>query len=54
MCAGAIAVISATCGRTCRVNAAISPALFMPISSTAKSASRGIRARLSGTPVWLL
>ena len=36
------------------VSAAISPALFMPISSTANSASRGIRARLSGTPVWLL
>ena len=33
---------------------AISPVLFMPISSTANSASRGIRARLSGTPVWLL
>ena len=28
--------------------------LFMPISRTANSASRGIRARLSGTPVWLL
>ena len=54
MCAGAMAVISATCGRTIRVSAAISPALFMPSSSTAYSASRGIRARLSGTPVWLL
>ena len=38
-------------GRTWRVSAAISPALFMPISNTAYSASRGIRARLSGTPV---
>ena len=54
MCAGAIAVMSARCGRTMRVSAAISPGLFMPISSTANSASRGIRARLSGTPVWLL
>ena len=35
MCAGAMAVTIATCGRTSRVSAAISPALFMPISSTA-------------------
>jgi hypothetical protein len=35
MCAGAMAVIKATCGRTMRVSAAISPGLFMPISSTA-------------------
>ena len=37
-----------------RVSAAISPLLFIPISRTANSASRGMRARLSGTPVWLL
>ena len=52
--AGAMAVMTATCGRTCAVSARISPALFIPISSTANSALRGIRARLSGTPVWLL
>jgi hypothetical protein len=51
MCAGAIAVMSATWGLTWRVSAAISPLLFMPISSTAYSASRAMRARLSGTPV---
>jgi hypothetical protein len=27
---------------------------FMPISITAKSVSRGIRASVSGTPQWLL
>ena len=48
---GGGSLISATSGRMRRVSAAISPALFMPISSTANSASRGIRARLSGTPV---
>ena len=35
-CAGATVVIRATCGRTCRVRARISPAWFMPISSTPK------------------
>jgi len=54
MCAGAIAVIAARCGRTIAVSARISPALFIPISRTANRESRGIRARLSGTPVWLL
>ncbi len=34
--------------------AAISPAWFMPISKMPKRLSAGIRARLSGTPVWLL
>jgi hypothetical protein len=54
ICAGAIAVTMATCGRTSRVSAASSPAWFMPISNTPKRLSRGIRARLSGTPTWLL
>ena len=53
-CAEAMAVTIATCGRTIRVSAASSPAWFMPISNTPKRASRGIRVRLSGTPVWLL
>ena len=50
MCAGAIVVMTAMCGRTSLVSAAISPAWFMPISRTATSLSAGIRARLSGTP----
>jgi hypothetical protein len=32
----------------------ISPGWFMPISKTARSVSRGMRARVSGTPMWLL
>jgi hypothetical protein len=54
MWTGAIAVMTAMCGRTCTVNAAISPAWFMPISNTPKRLRAGIRARLSGTPTWLL
>ena len=53
MCAGAMAVMSATCGRTCAVNARISPALFMPISSTANR-RRAASARGSGDAGWLL
>ena len=49
-----MAVTIATCGRTSRVNAASSPAWFIPISKTPNRVSRGIRARDSGTPVWLL
>ena len=54
ICAEATHVITAIAGRTCCVNAAISPAWFMPISKMPKRLSAGIRARLSGTPVWLL
>ena len=49
-CAGATVVISATCGRTSRVRARISPAWFIPISNTPKAAPSGKRARLNGTP----
>jgi hypothetical protein len=41
-------------GRTIRDRGPISSAWFMPISNTARSVSRGIRARVSGTPMWLL
>ena len=50
MCAGAIVVITATCGQTCVARLAISPAWFMPISKTPNLARSGRRARLSGTP----
>jgi hypothetical protein len=52
--AGAMVVMTATCGRTCVVSSAISPAWFMPISNTPNRLRAGIRARLSGTPTWLL
>jgi hypothetical protein len=54
MCAGAMVVTTATSGRTCPVSTSISPAWFMPISNTPNFARDGIRARLSGTPTWLL
>ena len=54
MCTAATVVIIATCGRASRDSGAISPGAFMPISITAKSASAGIRAKVSGTPQWLL
>ena len=54
MWAGAMVVITATCGRTCRVSPSISPAWFMPISNTPYCVRAGIRARLKGTPTWLL
>ena len=44
----------ATCGRASAASGAISPGAFMPISITAKSASAGRRASVSGTPQWLL
>ena len=50
----AIVVTTATCGRTNRVNADNSPAWFMPISKMPNRVRAGIRARLSGTPTWLL
>ena len=53
-CTASTVVISATCGRASRARGAISPGAFMPISMTAKSRSAGIRARVSGTPQWLL
>jgi len=37
-----------------RDSGAISPAWFMPISNTARSVVLGIRARVRGTPIWLL
>ena len=37
-----------------RDSGAISPGAFMPISKTARSVAFGIRARVSGTPMWLL
>ncbi len=54
ICTGAIVVMSATCGRTKPTSGVISPAWFMPISNTAKAASAGMRASVSGTPQWLL
>ncbi len=55
ICARSIAVISATCGRARRASGAISPAWFMPISATQNAAPRAaVRARVSGTPHWLL
>ena len=47
-------VISATCGRAMRDRGAISPGLLIPISMMAKSVSWGMRAKVSGTPQWLL
>jgi hypothetical protein len=47
---GSTVVITATWGRTIRVSGAISAAWFMPISNTPKRASRGMRARVRGTP----
>ncbi len=51
---GASVVTSATSGRAWRASGAISPGWFMPISTTAQSASGGIAASVSGTPQWLL
>ena len=53
-CTGSTVVMIATCGRTSLVSGAISPAWFMPISSTAYRALCGQRASDSGTPQWLL
>jgi UDP-N-acetylmuramoyl-tripeptide--D-alanyl-D-alanine ligase len=50
----AAVVTTAACGRTIRVSGTISSAWFMPISKTARSVSRGMRASVSGTPMWLL
>ena len=54
MCTGPTAVITATSGATMRTSGVISSAWFMPISNTARSVSLGIRAKVSGTPMWLL
>ncbi len=50
ICAGAIAVMTATSGRARRDSGAISPGWFMPISTTATPAFQGSRASVSGTP----
>jgi hypothetical protein len=47
-------VIATTSGATMRVRGSISPGWFMPISNTARRVSAGMRARVSGTPMWLL
>ena len=52
--AGSMVVMTATSGRTMRDSGPISPAWFMPSSKTPSATSRGRRARLSGTPQWLL
>ncbi|MNW16338.1 hypothetical protein D3C71_2151620 [compost metagenome] len=49
-CAAAIAVITATCGRTIWLKGRISSGAFMPISNTPNCALSGIRASISGTP----
>jgi hypothetical protein len=43
-------VIIATSGRTSSDSGAISPAWFMPISTTQAEAPGGSRAKVSGTP----
>jgi len=48
--AGAMVVISATCGLTKDTRFLSSPKWFMPTSKMPYSASRGMDARLSGTP----
>ncbi len=53
-CAAATVVTTATCGRASAASGAISPGWFMPISQTQNRASSGSRARVSGTPQWLL
>ena len=53
-CTGSTVVTTATCGRTISASGVISPGWFMPISSTAKALSGGMRASVSGTPQWLL
>ena len=47
-------VVTTACGATKRTSGVISPAWFMPISNTARAVVRGILARVSGTPMWLL
>ena len=51
---GPIVVTQAACGWTMRARGAISPGAFMPISNTARSVPRGVRASVRGTPMWLL
>ena len=51
---GPTSVTSRHAASTSRASGSSSPAWFIPISNTPKRASRGIRARLNGTPVWLL
>ena len=53
-CAGATEVIKATSGLANKERGAISPGWFIPISITAKSKSSRMRAKVSGTPQWLL
>ncbi len=54
VCTPSTVVMIAAWGRTRRASGVISPAWFMPISNTANSASSGRRARVNGTPIWLL
>ena len=49
-CTGSTVVTIAACGRTMVVSGLISPGEFMPISAMANCASRGMRAKVSGTP----
>ena len=51
---GPTVVTQAACGATNLDSGAISPGAFMPISNTARWVSTGIRASVSGTPIWLL
>ncbi len=54
ICAASTLVMTATCGRTSFDSGLISPGWLVPISATQKAASGGSRARVSGTPQWLL
>ncbi len=54
MCTGPTVVTATACGFTIRDRGPISPAWFMPISNTARRVAAGIRARVRGTPKWLL
>ncbi len=54
VCTGPTVEITAAWGRTMRDRGRISSAWFMPISNTARRVSAGMRARVRGTPMWLL
>ena len=54
VCAGAMAVMIAICGRTSRVSCASSPAWFIPSSTTAMSGPDRSSSNERGKPMWLL
>ncbi len=54
ICAASTAVITATSGLTSRESGRISPGRLVPSSATQNARPAGMRARVSGTPHWLL